>query len=113
VRAAYRHWFQAGLENGSDENIAASLREVGQDQKRVLAAAERDDTRAALIAETKSARELGIFGSPSFVVDGELFWGDDRLQDALDWASRTRVGSGGAGYAAGAASPYRSRRPSK
>jgi 2-hydroxychromene-2-carboxylate isomerase len=93
VRAAYRHWFQAGLENGSDENIAASLREVGQDQKRVLAAAERDDTRAALIAETKSARELGIFGSPSFVVDGELFWGDDRLQDALDWASRTRVDS--------------------
>jgi len=93
VRAAYRHWFQAGLENGSDENIAASLREVGQDQKRVLAAAERVDTRAALIAETKSARELGIFGSPSFVVEGELFWGDDRLQDALDWASRTRVGS--------------------
>jgi 2-hydroxychromene-2-carboxylate isomerase len=46
-----------------------------------------------LIAETKSARELGIFGSPSFVVEGELFWGDDRLQDALDWASRTRVDS--------------------
>jgi 2-hydroxychromene-2-carboxylate isomerase len=41
-----------------------------------------------LIAETKAASELGIFGSPSFVVAGELFWGDDRLQDALDWMSK-------------------------
>jgi 2-hydroxychromene-2-carboxylate isomerase len=91
VRAAYRHWFQSGLENGSDENIAASLREIGQEPKRVLAAAENDDTKAALMSETKAARELGIFGSPSFVVERELFWGDDRLQDALDWAGRTRV----------------------
>jgi 2-hydroxychromene-2-carboxylate isomerase len=86
VRAAYRLWFQSGLENGSEANIAASLPEVGQDPSRVLAAAESEDTKAALIAETKVARELGIFGSPSFTVGLELFWGDDRLQDALDWA---------------------------
>jgi 2-hydroxychromene-2-carboxylate isomerase len=88
VRAAYRLWFQSGLENGSEANIAASLREVGQDANRVLALAQSDETRAALMAETTSARELGIFGSPSFVVDGELFWGDDRLQDALDWTGK-------------------------
>jgi 2-hydroxychromene-2-carboxylate isomerase len=64
------------------------LREVGQDANRVLALAQSDETRAALMAETTSARELGIFGSPSFVVDGELFWGDDRLQDALDWTGK-------------------------
>jgi 2-hydroxychromene-2-carboxylate isomerase len=29
---------------------------------------------------------LEIFGAPSFVVDGELFWGNDRLEDALTWA---------------------------
>ena len=91
VRAAYRHWFQSGLENGSEENITASLRELGQDPTRVLEVAESDDTKAALIAETNAARELGIFGSPSFVVDGELFWGDDRLQDALDWAGKASV----------------------
>jgi 2-hydroxychromene-2-carboxylate isomerase len=88
VRAAYRHWFQSGLENGSDENIAASLREIGQEPTRVRELAESDDTKAALIAETNAARELGIFGSPTFVVDGELFWGDDRLQDALNWAGK-------------------------
>ena len=33
------------------------------------------------------ARELGIFGSPTFHVAGEIFWGDDRLEDALRWAT--------------------------
>jgi 2-hydroxychromene-2-carboxylate isomerase len=88
VRAAYRFWFQSGQENGSDENIASSLREVGQDLERVLAAAQSDTAKVTLIAETNSARELGIFGSPSFVVDGELFWGDDRLEDAIDWSGK-------------------------
>jgi 2-hydroxychromene-2-carboxylate isomerase len=88
VRAAYRLWFQSGQENGSDANIIGSLREVGQDPSRVLELAESDGTKAFLIAETKAARELGIFGSPSFVVAGELFWGDDRLQDALAWMSK-------------------------
>jgi 2-hydroxychromene-2-carboxylate isomerase len=37
--------------------------------------------------ETGKAADLGIFGAPSFVTpDGELFWGNDRLEDALDWA---------------------------
>src|SRR5438270_895107 len=74
VRAAYRHWFQSGLENGSEANIAASLHEVGQEPGRVLKLAESDDTKTALIAETNAARELGIFGSPTFVVERELFW---------------------------------------
>src|SRR3954471_22006355 len=64
VRAAYRHWFQSGLENNSEENIGASLHEVGQDPARVLKLAESDDTKPALIAETNTARDLGIFGSP-------------------------------------------------
>jgi 2-hydroxychromene-2-carboxylate isomerase len=37
------------------------------------------------MAETGMARELGIFGSPTFVVGRELFWGDDRLEDAISW----------------------------
>jgi 2-hydroxychromene-2-carboxylate isomerase len=37
-------------------------------------------------AQTPRAVERGIFGAPSFVVGNELFWGDDRLEDAIDWA---------------------------
>ena len=40
----------------------------------------------ALSRATAEAMELGVFGSPAFVVDGEVFWGDDRLEDAVDWA---------------------------
>lgn len=91
VRAAYRRWFQHGEENGSDANLSASLREVGQEPARVLALASDTDTRADLGAETDAARAAGLFGSPSFTVGSELFWGDDRLQDALDWRLEGRV----------------------
>lgn len=35
--------------------------------------------------ETSAARDLGIFGSPTFATGGEIFWGDDRLDDAVSW----------------------------
>ena len=38
--------------------------------------------------ETIEAKALGVFGSPSFVISGEVFWGDDRLEDAVNWALR-------------------------
>jgi 2-hydroxychromene-2-carboxylate isomerase len=41
--------------------------------------------RSLLVRETEAARRLGIFGSPTFVVGRELFWGDDRLEDAIAW----------------------------
>ena len=34
----------------------------------------------------EEAATRGVFGAPSFTVGDELFWGDDRLEDALDWA---------------------------
>lgn len=85
IRAAYRLWFQEGLESGSDENLAVSLGEVGQNVARVLAQSETAETRAALAADTDIARSIGLFGSPSFVVGHEVFWGDDRLEDAIAW----------------------------
>ena len=39
-------------------------------------------------ANTNSARENKIFGSPSFVVKNEVFWGDDRMEDAIKWNSK-------------------------
>jgi 2-hydroxychromene-2-carboxylate isomerase len=37
--------------------------------------------------QTRRAKDLGIFGAPSFVVGAEHFWGNDRREDALAWAS--------------------------
>src|SRR5262249_7425293 len=85
VRAAYRRWLQLGQETGSEPNLSESLRDIRVDPQPALALAKTVEAKAALMEETDLARELGIFGSPTFVVDRELFWGDDRLEDAISW----------------------------
>jgi 2-hydroxychromene-2-carboxylate isomerase len=56
--------------------------------------ANSENAKTALAAETDAARELGVFGSPTFAVDRELFWGDDRLEDAISWRRSDRVWRG-------------------
>jgi 2-hydroxychromene-2-carboxylate isomerase len=85
VTAAYRRWFQAGQESGSEPNLSESIKEAGADPTRVLALAGGDEIARLIESETQAARERGIFGSPTFVVEDELFWGDDRLEDAVSW----------------------------
>jgi 2-hydroxychromene-2-carboxylate isomerase len=85
ARATCRRWFQHGREPGTDPNLGDSPREVGQDPARVLALAGDDTIGEAYAAATEEARQLGIFGAPSFVVGSEVFWGDDRLDDAIAW----------------------------
>jgi len=90
IRAAYRRWFQLGEETGSEPNVSSSLREIGQDPERVLARAASEEIGRKLEDETAAARELGIFGSPTFSIGTELFWGDDRLEDAIRWHRRNQ-----------------------
>ncbi len=87
TRAAYRAWFLDGQSLGEAGTIEPILAALGQDPARAIAAADSDRIRAKLESETQRARDLGIFGSPTFVTGGEIFWGDDRLEDALAWAA--------------------------
>ena len=88
VRATYRRWFQDGLEPGSEPNLSDSLLEIGQVPELVLARAASTEITTRYSAATDGAHTLGIFGSPTFVVGPELFWGDDRLDDAIAWYRR-------------------------
>ena len=83
--ATYRRWFRDGLEPGAEPNLGDTLRELQQDPGHVLERANGDEIGQSFEAATGEARGLGIFGSPTFVVDRELFWGDDRLEDAIAW----------------------------
>ena len=96
MRAAYRLWFERGLGNGGEENLRASLAECGQGQEieRILSMADSDDVVHSLDLETNQARALGVFGSPTFAVGPELFWGDDHLEDAVQWARQGRLETG-------------------
>jgi 2-hydroxychromene-2-carboxylate isomerase len=91
ARATYRRWFEDGLEPGGEPNLSESLREIGQDPARVAALAGGDEIGRAYDAATAEARALNLFGSPSFVVGGEIFWGDDRLDDAIAWHRKGRL----------------------
>jgi 2-hydroxychromene-2-carboxylate isomerase len=84
---SFRAWFLEGLPLGTVDSLAVVLPRVGQDPVRVLALAEQADALARLEAETEAARKLGAFGSPTFVAEGELFRGDDRLEEAIAWAA--------------------------
>lgn len=92
VRATYRRWFRDGQSAGSEPNLSESLQEIGQDPDRVIPAATAPAIENTLAIETDEAKRLGVFGAPSFVVDGEVFWGDDRLDDAVSWSRHGRVG---------------------
>lgn len=86
IRETYRRWFVDGQPPGEALNLAESLGVLGLDPEATVARARSPEIEAALAAETEAAKAAGVFGSPSFIVGGELFWGDDRLEDALDWA---------------------------
>jgi len=82
---AYRMWFTEGKKAGTEANVSECLKRIGQDPVRVIKLAHSPEIASALVDETTHCRELGIFGAPSFVVDGEVFWGNDRLEDAVSW----------------------------
>ena len=86
VRATYWRWFEKGLPAGEDPNLSESLKEIGKDPDQVLQQARTERIEDTLAASTDEAMQLGVFGSPSFVVGREVFWGDDRLEDAVLWA---------------------------
>jgi 2-hydroxychromene-2-carboxylate isomerase len=91
TRAAYKAWFlqHANLE---DENVLSDIVErLQQDPARVLAQANSEEIRQKFADESDIARELGIFGSPTFACGKEIFWGDDRLEEALDWAKAAKA----------------------
>ena len=91
TRATYKRWFEEGHPAGEDPNLSESLKEIGCDPVSTLATAQSDRIAEALKKETEEAMALGVFGSPTFVVDGEVFWGDDRLDDAIGWAKGNRL----------------------
>ncbi len=83
TRAVYRAEFADGRDISDRGLLAAILSSLSVDAEAVLEGAQDDANKSALRAQTEKAQRLGIFGAPSFWVDEELFWGDDRLEDAL------------------------------
>ena len=77
----YEEWFLNGNEAGSKQNLEVTLKKLGLDLQETIALADTMEER--YIENTKQALDFGIFGVPSFSFSNEIFWGDDRLEDAI------------------------------
>jgi 2-hydroxychromene-2-carboxylate isomerase len=90
-RAVFLAEFCDGLQIDDVAVLSDILARLNVKPEPVLDAARTDTNKARLRAQTEEAQRLGIFGAPSFVTaDGELFWGNDRLERALAWAKNGR-----------------------
>jgi 2-hydroxychromene-2-carboxylate isomerase len=90
-RSVFRAEFAEGRRIDEPAALSGLLAALGVDPDPVFAAAQTDAIKARLRSQTEEALQLGIFGAPSFItMDGELFWGNDRLERAIAWARTAR-----------------------
>jgi 2-hydroxychromene-2-carboxylate isomerase len=86
--AVFRAQFADGQRIDDGATLAAILSRLGAQADTVLAATQSDANKLRLRDQTETAQKLGLFGAPSFTTaNGELFWGNDRLEQALTWAT--------------------------
>ena len=88
TQAVFRANFAEDREISDPAIISEILESIGQNGPQVIAQAESPENKEFLRKQTEEAVSLGVFGAPSFVVGTELFWGNDRLEDAIDWCKK-------------------------
>ena len=86
VMLTYKKWFQEGKEPAIEPSISEVCAELNLNKDEIISEANSENIEAKYNENTNSARENKIFGSPSFIVKNELFWGDDRMEDAIKWS---------------------------
>lgn len=86
IRGVFRANFAEDRDISDPSMLAKLLKGFGVDPEPVLAQAVTVENKARLRANTEQAEALGIFGAPNCVIQGELFFGQDRITDAIAWA---------------------------
>lgn len=91
ARAVYDRYWRLGKDLSDPAEIAAaaaSLPDLGLDPSALIEGQGSDEARSDLREAVAASIERGVFGSPFIVVDGEPFWGSDRLELVDDWLTR-------------------------
>jgi 2-hydroxychromene-2-carboxylate isomerase len=90
VDEVYRHMWSEPKKLDNPEVLKAALMESGFDADRFSELILSADVKARLISSTERSVELGTFGSPTFYVGNEIFFGKDRLRDVEEMIVATR-----------------------
>ena len=88
IRLTYKRWFQEGKEPATEPNISEIFKELKIDKEKAIKDVNSSEIEKQYLKNTESARENKVFGSPSFIVNSEIFWGDDRMEDAITWSKK-------------------------
>lgn len=87
-RAVFRANFAQDREISDREVIGGILDGLGEKGSELIGRATSPEVKESLRRRTGEAEALGLFGAPHFVVGNEIFWGNDRLDEALDWLKK-------------------------
>ena len=88
VRLTYKRWFQEGKEPAVETNISEICNELKIDKDKAIKKANTEELEKEYLTNTDNARKNKVFGSPSFIVKNEIFWGDDRMEDSISWSKK-------------------------
>ncbi len=85
VKSTYKRWFQEGKEPATEPNLTEIFEELNLNKEENLNKAKSTEIIKQYEKNTEQAYKSGVFGSPTFIYKGEVFWGDDRLEDCIKW----------------------------
>jgi 2-hydroxychromene-2-carboxylate isomerase len=85
--AAFRQAFAGGRDLTEPDNVLIAAAACELHPNALLKAVETEHVKGALREATDAAAELGVFGVPSLLIDGQVFWGDDKVEEAIAAAS--------------------------
>lgn len=95
VDEVFRHMWADPKKMDDPHVVAAALAESGLDAEQIMTLAQTSEVKGTLLASTQRAVERGVFGSPTFFVGDEMFFGKDRLRDVEEEIELQRAASGG------------------
>ena len=84
IEALFRHGWEHGGEMGDDDQLAEALQGMGLEGQALINRTRTPEVKSLLRDRTDNAIARGVFGVPTMIVDDEMFWGSDRIDDLFD-----------------------------
>ncbi|TFG75569.1 MAG: 2-hydroxychromene-2-carboxylate isomerase [Thermodesulfobacteriales bacterium] len=85
IRAVFIANFVEDKDISHEEVLSSILNSFGLDADQIITYAKTQENKDKLREQSQLAADKAIFGAPSFVIGNEIFWGNDRLEDAFLW----------------------------
>ena len=85
VKLTYKRWFEEGKEPATEPNLSEILNILNINVEETINNSNDEKIKSLYEKNTEEAYKNGVFGSPTFIYNGEVFWGDDRLEDCIKW----------------------------